>query len=200
MERKQMEKFVIEKEWEMLQQVKGIGGRVSCQDDQETFVIMRLSQFESWPEEAVESYLQDLEEAGKNERNLVMEKYAYMMEITDPEYYASICHLLPAVSPEAKEMVGQISAQYMCWEKEIEILYPNIRKHGRVTSGLAADGSASVENYLQSELKTYSVRTLRILIDQIKREPHKNLYMISMEKLVKAYGYSSLEAAETALS
>ena len=97
-------------------------------------------------------------------------------------------------------MVGQISAQYMCWEKEIEILYPNIRKHGRVTSGLAADGSASVENYLQSELKTYSVRTLRILIDQIKREPHKNLYMISMEKLVKAYGYSSLEVAETALS
>ena len=63
MERKQMEKFVVEKEWEMFQQVKGIGGRASCQDDQETFVIMRLSQFESWPEEAVESYLQDLEEA-----------------------------------------------------------------------------------------------------------------------------------------
>lgn len=200
MERTGLERLIVADEWEMFQQVKGIGGRAPCQDERETFVIMRLSQFESWPYDVIESYLNDLEEAKSCGRNLVMEKYAYMMEETDPEYFASAKKLLPAVSEEKRAMAQEITAQYMLWEKEVDILYPNVRRNGRAATTVSPDGTASMENYLRSELMTYSEKTLGLLLACIKKEPHRNLYMLSMEKLAKAYGYASLEAAETALS
>lgn len=197
---REVEKLIVEKEWEMFQKVKGLEGRAQCQDERETFVIMRLSQFESWPPEVVESYLGDLEKAEACGRNLVMEKYTYMMEETDPEYFASIRELLPQISEKVKAMAETITEQYLRWEKEVDILYPNVRKHGRPTAGISADGTASLKNYLRCELMTCSEQTLRLLLAKITEEPHKNLYMKSMEKLVRAYGYESLEAAETALS
>ena len=54
---------VIEREWEQFQYVQNEGGRASCQDDHETFVIMRKSQFMNWTQELLESYRQDLIEA-----------------------------------------------------------------------------------------------------------------------------------------
>ena len=51
---------VIEREWEQFQYVQNEGGRASCQDDHETFVIMRKSQFMNWTQELLESYRQDL--------------------------------------------------------------------------------------------------------------------------------------------
>ena len=50
-----------------------------------------------------------------------MEKYAWMMEETDPEYFAQISHLLPPVSDVCRDLARKITAQYMCWEKEVEI-------------------------------------------------------------------------------
>ena len=38
----------------------------------------------------LESYYDDIEQAEAQERNLIMEKYAYMMEETDPVYFLSI--------------------------------------------------------------------------------------------------------------
>lgn len=46
MERRELERQIVEKEWLMFQQVQGVNGRAACQDDWTTFLIMRLSQFE----------------------------------------------------------------------------------------------------------------------------------------------------------
>ncbi|MDY6047602.1 MAG: DUF4125 family protein, partial [Anaerobutyricum sp.] len=131
MERKSIEQLIVNNEWNMFQKVQGINGRAPCQAEEQyqTFIIMRLSQFESWPIEVIQSYLQDLEDAKAAERNLVMEKYAWMMEDTDPEYFSQIRHLLPPVSEEKRELARKITAQYMCWEKEVDTLYPNVRKN-----------------------------------------------------------------------
>lgn len=202
MDRKNMEQLVVNNEWNMFQKVQGIDGRAPCQAEEQyqIFVIMRLSQFESWPLDVVESYLQDLEDAKAAERNLVMEKYARMMEETDPRYYAEIQRLLPEISEEARLLAEKITAQYMRWEREVNIQYPNVRKHGRQAAGTSLEGDTSLENYLRSELLTYSSRTLRLFWNAIEADSSKNLYRISMEKLASAYGYASLEEAEKALS
>ncbi len=67
-------------EWEMFRSVTNIGGTAGCQEDPKTFEIMRPSQAMSWSDEALESYLEDLQEAEKNERNLITEKYARIMQ------------------------------------------------------------------------------------------------------------------------
>ena len=86
---------IIEREWDMFQNVENIGGKASCQQDYQTFEIMRYSQAMSWSEETLESYLKDLQKAQKNKRNLLTEKYARMMESTSPLEYAQIESLLP---------------------------------------------------------------------------------------------------------
>ena len=50
-EKKDMIAEIMEIEWDMFQHVQNIGGRASCQDDWETFEIMRLSQYENWTDE-----------------------------------------------------------------------------------------------------------------------------------------------------
>lgn len=203
MERKSIEQLIVNNEWNMFQKVQGMNGRAPCQakEQYKTFIIMRLSQFESWPIEVIQSYLQDLENAKSVQRNLVMEKYAWMMEETDPDYFAQIRHLLPPVSDENRELARKITAQYLCWEKEVDLLYPNVRKHGRpTTTGSSLEGDTSFETYLRCELMTYSTGTLQSLWKTIESAPHQNLYMISMEKLAQAHGYASLKEAEAALS
>ena len=60
-------KLVIDVEWSMFQNIENIDGRASCQEDPKTFKIMRSSQFESWSKAALESYLDDLQEASRRE-------------------------------------------------------------------------------------------------------------------------------------
>ena len=148
MERRELERQIVEKEWLMFQQVQGVNGRAACQDDWTTFLIMRLSQFEGWDTDVLESYFEDIVQAEAQERNLIMEKYAYMMEETDPVYFLSIKELLPEISEEKQLMAEKITSIYMEWEKEADIKYPNIRRHGRPAEGIGVDGTVSVRNYL----------------------------------------------------
>ena len=196
MERRELERQIVEKEWLMFQQVQGVNGRAACQDDWTTFLIMRLSQFEGWDTDVLESYFEDIVQAEAQERNLIMEKYAYMMEETDPVYFLSIKELLPEISEEKQLMAEKITSIYMEWEKEADIKYPNIRRHGRPAEGIGVDGTVSVRNYLKCALYTYSAKTLALFILSIEKNPEYNRYLATMQKMVQAYGYSSLEEAE----
>lgn len=87
MDKNQLIKEIVEMEWQQFQNVHNEGGRASCQDDKETFEIMRNSQFLVWNEEVLKSYLADLQDAWADGWNLLTEKYARMMESTAPKEY-----------------------------------------------------------------------------------------------------------------
>ncbi len=87
MEKKAVIEKIISIEWTMFDAVENISGRASCQDDYDTFRIMRKSQLEAWNAETLESYLNDLKTAQENGRNLLSEKYAFMMEYTSPDEF-----------------------------------------------------------------------------------------------------------------
>ena len=85
---------LIQMEWEDFQKVNNEGGRASCQDDPETFFIMRRSHFAPWTEELIDCVLADMNRAHEQGRNLVMEKYAWMMASTAPEQFKKLHHFL----------------------------------------------------------------------------------------------------------
>ena len=82
---------IIAMEWWQFQAVENEGGRASCQDDLETFTIMRKSQFLAWDTDVIESYHRDISAAREACRNLITEKYG-LVEVDD---YISKNHLWP---------------------------------------------------------------------------------------------------------
>ena len=189
---------IIETEWKMFRDVPNIGGRAACQDDSETFKIMRAGQSASWSDAALESYLDDLKEAEKSGRNLLTEKYARMMRSTSPLEYAQIEHLLPPVDPEAIKLIEQIVRIVLEWEEELLEKYPYIIKRGRpLFNKEDSIGVTSMETYLKGELSTYSLRTLELYLDHIQKEQSENVNgsAITLLNMVKQYGFDSLEEA-----
>ena len=61
--RTQLVQDIIGIEWDMFSNVHNTGGKASCQNDREDFVIMRKSQFSTWSDETLASYLADLVKA-----------------------------------------------------------------------------------------------------------------------------------------
>ena len=57
---KQLIDKIVELEWKQFDGVKNEGGRASCQNDFETFSIMRKSQYLTWTKELLSSYYNDL--------------------------------------------------------------------------------------------------------------------------------------------
>lgn len=201
MEKDELMKYILEIEWNMFTNVQNQNGRAECQDNYQTFAIMRLSQLKVWDEEILASYFLDLLEAKEAERNLMTEKYAHMMEKTYPEEYEQIKLLLPPVTDHAKEMAKAIVQIYTVWEKEMAIRFPKLRSRGRAQKEDAAlEGSVTVEDYQYCELLTYSERTLQLLLEYIGQNADKNLYMAEVLNMVQAYGYKSLEEAEASLA
>ena len=141
MEKKEKINEIIEIEWNMFQDVQNIGGRASCQDDKETFVIMRTSQFENWTEALLDAYLSYIENAECEGRNLIAEKYGRMMKYTEPQYYEEqIKPYIPALSAHAEQMIEEVIAIIVPWEAEFAKHYPKL---GRVSRPVTAEGDAS---------------------------------------------------------
>lgn len=199
--------FIIERilrvEWEMLQHVGSIGGRTCCQEDWNTFHIMRYSYYNAWPDTMIRSYIKDLEEAMNEKRNLVMEKYAYMMEYTDPAYFSSnLAPHLPKIEDETRAMIDEIAAYIVGCDKEFAAKYPKLSRKGRPIEA-AKDNVAdtSAESYAKGELKTYTKYTLKLFVDFIKtcKEEGTNFSFLVKDKMVKMYGYASIDDAEAKL-
>lgn len=190
---------IVEMEWEMFQNVRNTGGRAACQDDFETFDVMRKSQFLIWDLPLLESYWQDLQEGKAQGRNLVMEKYAYMMESTAPKEYEAIATGLPKISEKKQAMVEQIVAIQVGWREEFAEKYPHLSGQARIIH-TSEDTlyDISFETYLRGELKTYSMQTLVLYGRRIVAfvQEQKNMTEEIMRYTTAFYGYKTLEDAE----
>ena len=196
-------RLILAIEWDMFQNVQNIGGRAGCQDERETFYLMRSSQLDAWTEEMRRSWLDDLQLARAEHRNPLAEKYGYMMEHTDPIGYARIADTLPPRSPEKRALVSRICAVHLEWMLALRRDYPVLTGRGRaIDSDADSLYATSFATYLAGELDTYSEQTLSLYWDYVQRlvREEKNLNAQILLNTVTGYGYASLEAAETILS
>lgn len=191
---------IAQTEWELFQNVQNTGGRASCQNDPDTFFKMRMSQWMVYSKETLESYMDDLKSSMAQGRNLIFEKYGFMMETTYPEEFEEIKGHLPKVSSDSQKMIDEMAKIHVKWDKEFYEKYPNIRKEGRVfkSSEDSAYNGSSSESYLKGEYKTYSPKTVKLIYEQVKQAEAagENLLERIIENEVKFYGYQSLEDAE----
>lgn len=201
MDRQAIIENVLDREWDMFQNVQNVGGRASCQEDSITFRIMRRAQFEGWDDETLASYQNDLAEAETSGHNLLSEKYGYMMKWTFPDEYEQIKDLLPPISTEKAQLVEEILDIELRQTAKFREMYPNIGRQGRPLTAAEDHLGTSVETYTRGELLTYSCQTLRKHLEHLRKlDQKKILYpMIIMKATVRAGGYLSLDEAERAL-
>ena len=189
---------IVQLEWDFFQQVHHIDGRASCQDDFETFYLQRKSQFEAFYQNVQKACLQDLKLAQQIGRNPIMEKYAYMMESTDPEYFDTIRDQLPAVDQQKKDFINALCDIEVSMREDMNDQYPYLLSQSRFTHSLEDEkDDTSFETYLRGELMTYSDETLylygQMVLDMVQK--NENLIEKILMNTVKAYGYASLEDA-----
>lgn len=193
---------IVEEEWRQFDKVENIGGRAFCQDDYETFSIMRKSQYLTWNEELLKSYYNDLMNAKTNRWNLISEKYGRMMESNDPLRYQDIKDYLPALDENRKQIQEEIIRIQVLWMEEFASQYPKLAYNARsIRSKEDSFDNTSYETYLRGEISTYSSLTLvlygRMIADYLKE--NKNLAYEIMKNTVKLYGYCDLEDVEMSL-
>ena len=189
---------IVAQEWAMFDEVQNNGGRAECQNNPKEFEIMRSSQLKTWSEDVLKSYLHDLTTAAYSKRNLLTEKYAYMMESTHPAEFAQIKQFLPEVAPEVRVKIDEIVDINLDWQREAEEKYPNLRAKGRpLTSKEDSDYQTSFETYLRGELMTYSAETVFKLHAYTLAclEKHYNMAIANLQNMIGQYGYNTLEEA-----
>lgn len=194
---------ILTTEFELFQDVKNIDGRASCQDDWDTFRIMRGSQFSAWNSKMLSSYDEDLTFSAALNRNLLWEKYAYMMRFTDPRKYADLEQYLPNPDSETMNMINEIVKCQVAWIADINQEYPVLCAGGRpIYTQQDSLYQTSFETYLTGELMTYSKQTIRLYLDHVHKllEAQENMGLICLKSIAKEYGYPSVEDAEKAMS
>ncbi|MGN0366153.1 MAG: DUF4125 family protein [Suilimivivens sp.] len=189
-------------EWEAFDKVENEGGRADCQDDWNTFSIMRKSQYYTWTVDMLKSYISDFHNANDKGWNLITEKYGRMMESTAPLKYAQIKDSLPELPEVKKEIIEEIVKIQVGWMEDFAKEYPKAAGNAR-SIHTSEDNmfNTSYETYLRGELSTYSDQTLDLygrFIAQLCRED-KNLAKMIMANTASLYGYASLEELEEKL-
>ena len=163
----------------------------------------RLAQFLTWDDAMRESYYEDLTEAESVGWNLLTEKYARMMEFTEPEEYAKLKPLLPRVEEGARALARHLTDRMVTWVEEAREEYPYVCGAGRpLHSNEDSDKDTSLETYDYCELQTYSLRTLELIAERYDEADAagENLYLVTQENTARQQGYGSLAEAERVLA
>ena len=195
MEKEKIINKILEKEWKYFSNLNNIGGRADCQDNREDFIIMRKSQWETFNEETLLSYLEDL----NSKNNPLFQKYAQMMKYNSPEEYEKIKDILEKSSDEKTDLVNKIMFIYMEWEKEFFERYPIFSSMGRPLYSSEDDNiETSIETYLRGELLSYSEKTLKLYLNYVidNKEKNINLAIKNMDNLARMQGFNDSDEVE----
>lgn len=195
MEKEKIIEKILEKEWKYFSNLNNIGGRADCQDNREDFIIMRKSQWETFNEETLLSYLEDL----NSKNNPLFQKYAQMMKYNSPEEYEKIKDILEKASEEKIDLVNKIMFIYMEWEKEFFEKYPIFSSMGRPLYSSEDDNiETSIETYLRGELLSYSEKTLKLYLNYVidNKEKNINLAIKNMDNLARMQGFNDSDDVE----
>jgi hypothetical protein len=195
MEKEKIIEEILEKEWKYFSNLNNIGGRADCQDNREDFIIMRKSQWETFNEETLLSYLEDL----NSKNNPLFQKYAQMMKYNSPEEYKKIKDILEKASDEKTDLVNKIMFIYMEWEKEFFERYPIFSSMGRPLYSSEDDNiETSIETYLRGELLSYSEKTLKLYLNYVidNKEKNINLAIKNMDNLARMQGFNDSNDVE----
>lgn len=194
---------LVEREWFFFHTVNNPGGPAACQSMPNTFSAARRAQYATWTPEAVRSWHDDLVAYGERGENPLSFKYGYMMATTHPDEYEQIKDMLPTVPDEALPLIDEL-VRYECgWAEELAEHYPHYAGKSRpVHSTSDSESWTSTETYARAEFSTYSMRTLRLVLDLYRRaaERGENLYEASAAAQAKAFGYQSLAAADKVIA
>ena len=185
-------------EFEAFDKVQNAGGRASCQNNWPTFKVMRMSQYMTWPEDMLLQYLYEFKTNFANGRNMIEEKYARMMESTNPQEYAEFADKLPPLSVEKQAVIEGIVGVQVTWMEEFSQSYPALAGNARsIHTAQDLPENTSYETYLRGELGTYSDRLLEMYGRYIvaHAQENKNVAAEIMENTAHFYGYKDLEAA-----
>lgn len=189
-------------EWHAFDKTENRGGRADCQDDWNTFSIMRKSQYMTWSIPMLQSFIDDFERANERGWNLITEKYARMMESTAPEEYEQIKDSLPGIPADKKQIIEEIVKIQVGFMEECAEKYPKAASNARsIHTSEDSLWNTSYETYLRGELSTYSDRTLELygrFITELCRQG-KNLAVMTLSNTAVLYGYESLEDLEDRL-
>lgn len=189
-------------EWKAFDKVQNEGGRADCQDDFNTFSIMRKSQYMTWTDEMLRSYIGDFRRANQRGWNLITEKYGRMMESTAPLRFAEIKNSFPELPEVKKEIIEEIVKIQIDWMEAFAGKYPKAAGNARTIHTIEdTPFNTSYETYLRGELSTYSDETLDLygrFIAQLCRE-ERNLTEMIMLNTAELYGYASLDDLEAKL-
>ena len=193
---------IVELEWKQFDKVKNEGGRADCQDNWGTFSIMRKSQYLAWTEELLQSFYNDLLTADAKGWNLIMEKYARMMQSTAPEKYAELEKELPVLNEDRIAIQEAIIQIQVGWMEDFAAKYPKMAGNARSIRTEEDNAyNTSYETYLRGEMSTYSENTFVLygrFVTELLREGRNLAYEI-MENTAELYGYESVEDAESKL-
>ena len=193
---------IIALEWEMFQLVNEGGPRADCQEEYDTFYDMRFGQFSEWSESARCAYLEDLRSAKDAGRNLIEEKYIWMLIEGTPEMFLELSSRVVLPAERAKELADAICDTLMKQTALLHVSYPFVATSGRpLYSTNGNEGVVSVETYQYSELLTYSQATLEALYEHITQLAQRGISLaeLILTNSVRHYGYRTLESAEAAL-
>jgi hypothetical protein len=192
---------IVQIEWNMFNAVNEGGPRASCQDDRVTFDGMRRAQFFAWSLDVCVSYLEDLDSAVKQGRNLINEKYIHMMRNSSPNQYEKLIQMIPAPAAVQIQLAQEISKMMLAQTAKLRESFPFVAGSGRpFLSEEDISGITSIETYQLGELLTYSTETLTLLkhhiiaLEQMGQSLSKNI----LENTVRFYGYETLGSAEAA--
>ena len=160
---------LVQLEWVHFDAVQGMSGRAACQDDAVGFFVHRVAQYLSFPRESIMAVRDDVVAADAAGRNVIREKYARMMEATDPAAFVrDWSGRLEAPSPVKRCVLDEIEDTLRRLLDIAEGELPATAQH--VRGSITQPKLISSIGYYVCEIQSYSLSTLRCLRDGLQRQ------------------------------